>query len=171
MIITGSQRSGTMTLAHILGIQHEVQFSPYRDYHNLPELHQKIRPESSWMASPFVPELLKWKVPVIHLVRHPLKVIRSLVGMNFWTQDGHAPYRTFLQKFYPQTKESKDPIIQSMIYWYYCNKPLSQLPRIRLEDIKNAPQLNSRPRANVDWPDDPWTQRVMNLAEEYGYAT
>lgn len=163
MIITGSQRSGTMSVADMLGIQHEVQFNPYIT--TLSHLHLRLRPEVSWMAAPFVPELLKWKVKVIHLVRNPLAVINSLVGIGFWDQPGHELYRNFVHHHYPQTRDSDDPIIKSMIYWYYSNKPLYKLPRIHLEDIKNLPQLNSRKRANVDWPDDPWTQRVRDLYE------
>lgn len=174
MIITGCQRSGTMTVADILGIQHEVQFTPYIDYHNLSSTFLTLKSEASWMAAPFIKELAG-KTKIIHLVRHPLKVINSLIGIKFWNLDVHKIYRTFLQKFCPDTTGT-NPIEQSLIYWYKWNKKISDLniPRIRLEDIMNKPQLNQRQRANIySWTaisNSLYKTRVQGLARDYGYV-
>lgn len=169
MIITGCSRSGTMSIAQIFGIHHEVQFTPRLGWSNLSQVSIRLRSEASWLAAPFVAEL---RTPIIHLVRHPLAVINSLLGIEFWTQDGHKPYRDFLEKFCPTTGDS---IQKSLIYWYEWNKSLSNYPRMRLEDWTSLPQLNSRKRfveAGLQWsdiPDSKYKNTVKTLAKEYGY--
>lgn len=171
MIVTGCQRSGTMTVANILGIQHEIQFTPFIDWHNLSSVFLTLKSEVSWMAAPFVSELAD-KTKIIHLIRHPLKVVNSLIGIKFWTEDCHKLYRAFLQKFCPTVTEGNSPIEKSLIYWYQWNKELN-FPRIRLEDIMNKPQMNQRQRGDIfSWgaiSDGIWKSRVQGLARDYGY--
>ena len=168
MIITGCQRSGTMSVASALGLPHEVQFTPQVDWGNLARIKIRLRSEVSWMAAPFAAEL---RTPIIHLIRHPLKVVNSLVGIDFWTGDTHEPYRSFLKNFCP-VPEKADPITQSLVYWHEWNQPLSHYPRIRLEDWTNLPQMNGREKANLTWDDVPhseWKEKTQDLAREYGY--
>jgi len=171
MIVTGCQRSGTATSAAIFGLTHEEVLNPHNiEAFTLKELIPKLHQgEASWLAAPYV-EQLKNYYPIIHLVRHPLAVINSLMGIGFWTETGHEPYRNFIMKHLPSMP--KDPLEKSLYYWYHWNKQLAGHPRIRIEDFTNVPQRNSRPRANYTWDDlksKALFNKVEELAREYYY--
>ena len=172
MIITGCCRSATTSVANSLRLLHEVQFTPYRDWHNLSELHQKLRGEVSHIAAPFAETLLNdWNVSVVHLIRHPIKVINSLIGIDFWNTNHHRLHRAFIEKF-TDIPTNLDPIEKSMEYWYQWNKKLSdlKLTRIRVEDIVNLPRLNGSRRATIPtWDELPNNHNIRILAEQYGY--
>lgn len=88
-VITGCARSGTGYTARLftqLGVEteHETVFSPYAEtfagWGAAPG-------ESSWLAAPFIDRLPAGTV-VLHQVRHPVDVIRSLLGVHFFDQTG-----------------------------------------------------------------------------------
>ena len=200
MIITGCQRSGTKSAAKIFGIGHEVQFNPNTDFNrlngNLNDLNSTIfnlKPEASWLAAPFVP-VLKARFPIIHLIRHPLAVINSMLGIGFWLREkdqgyieGHEPYRNFALRFCPKIEEAEgNPVNLSMHYYIFWNRmihevtnnptshiPISYPPRIRIESIQSAPVLNKRKRGDIqswdDLPDCPLLEELKELAGEYEY--
>lgn len=170
MIVTGCQRSGTMTCAKIFGINHEVVFVPGVKLEILK--NRKIASESSWLAQPFV-NYLNSIHKIIHIVRHPLAVVNSLLGIGFWEYSEHEPYRNFVERYLP-IPEDYSSLEKSLYYWFEWNSSLLSYPRIQIEAISNAPQLNSRPRGNLQsWDDIPngkLKERVRNLADEVGYG-
>ena len=172
MIITGCQRSGTKTAASIFGLAHEQVFIPGITFEKLTQITLPLL-ESSWLAAPFASFIKKeLKIPVIHLVRHPLAIINSLIGIQFFTNPGHKPYRDFIFTHLAGIEKLKDPITQAMYYWIYWNKLIVECPRIRIESIHNAPMLNSRNRASLTWAD--LTQgkiktELETMATLYGY--
>ena len=174
MIITGCQRSGTMSAAAIFGISHEQSFIPSTTFEMVTHFTWPIN-ESSWLAQPFAKFINKEiKEPVIHLVRHPLAVINSLTGIQFWIGAGHKLYRDFIYQHLPGVDKLNDPITQSMYYYVYWNKTLvnGKYPRIRIEDIANAPIMNYRPRAELTWSDLTQGKLKTDLEEmttEFGY--
>lgn len=180
MIITGCQRSGTMSAAAIFGIPHEHKLTPDVTFEKLTHLTYPIN-ESSWLAQPFAKFINKEiKEPVIHLVRHPLAVINSLMGIGFWTSnakgvgEGHESYCDFIYQHLPGIEKLTDSLIQSMYYYVYWNKVLVNggFPRIRIESIMNAPLMNRRLRAKLTWSDLPQGKLKTDLeemAELFGY--
>lgn len=176
IIITGCQRSGTMSIADALGLDHEVKFHPGLNRENFHSIFSATKSEASWMAAPFAKPLLLQGFKIIHLIRHPLKVINSLEGIEFWRaeHEGHKPYRDFISQ-HLEIPENLNPITQSCMYWYEWNHRLSllNLPRIKIEDWENIPQLNQRKKAQIiNWghvPDSEWKNRCQELATEYNY--
>lgn len=89
-VVTGCARSGTTYLAVLLSglglrVGHEVLFGPRtRGFEGWQGQHG----DSSWLAAPFLGEL--GDALVLHQVRHPLKVVRSLVGVRFFADRGPA---------------------------------------------------------------------------------
>lgn len=83
LVVTGTAHSGSAYLASVLGglglrFGHEVVFGPRTTRFTG---WQGQHGDASWLAVPFldeVPEAL-----VLHLTRHPLDVLRSLVGVRF----------------------------------------------------------------------------------------
>jgi len=89
-VVTGCARSGTTYMAAVLsglGLRfgHEVVFGPRtRGFDGWHGQHG----DSSWLAAPFLDQI--GDAPVFHQIRHPLKVVRSLVGVRFFADRGPA---------------------------------------------------------------------------------
>lgn len=89
-VVTGCARSGTTYMSAVvsgLGLRfgHEVVFGPRtRAFEGWQGQHG----DSSWLAAPFLDQI--GDAPVFHQIRHPLKVVRSLVGVRFFADRGSA---------------------------------------------------------------------------------
>lgn len=87
-VVTGCARSGTTYMGTVLAglglrIGHEAVFGPRtRSFEGWGDRHG----DSSWLAAPFLGEI--GDALVFHQVRHPLKVVRSLVGVRFFADRG-----------------------------------------------------------------------------------
>lgn len=89
-VVTGCARSGTLftaralsALGHACG--HEALFTPESD--GVPDFGP-ARGDVSWLAVPFLADLPAGTV-VVHQVRHPLRVVRSLVAQRFFQTRPH----------------------------------------------------------------------------------
>ena len=88
-VVTGCARSGTGYISQLLTelgarTEHERVFDPFTTRF---ERWGRSPGESSWLAVPFLDELPD-DVVVLHQVRHPADVIRSLLGIEFFATDG-----------------------------------------------------------------------------------
>jgi hypothetical protein len=99
-IITGTGRSGTGYMSRLLSYMHmpcghEETFNPMAIAKaNGAPPWSPFRGDASWLAGPFLADLQG--VPVAHVVRNPLNVIRSMVGIGWLARDGvHGPYEEF----------------------------------------------------------------------------
>ena len=152
MLIVGSQRSGTKSASLVFDIKHEVQFTPYIDHNTAPPIHS-LRSEASWLAQPFLKNYPR--TAIIHIVRNPLDVINSIVGIEFFDltshfASGHKPYRDFALKF-TNIKSGLTELETTIHYYLQWTAPLDDYPRIRIEDIKGAPRANSRDKEEHDY--------------------
>lgn len=83
-VVTGCPRSGTHYLSEVLArvglvCRHEAVFGPkQRGFEGFGAAHG----DSSWLAVPFLAQLPPDSI-VLHQVRHPLDVVRSLLGIGF----------------------------------------------------------------------------------------
>lgn len=179
MLVIGCQRSGLMTCAEVFRLQHEVQFMPYTSWQRLPKIVCNLKPEASWLAVPFL-KTLKSYTNVLHVVRHPLKVIGSMEGIEFWHTHEHKLYRDFIYKYMVEVSikcnalgfRDLPSIEKSMFYWLYWNIMCEGYPRLRIEDFAGVPRLNKRKRKDLDWNDLPegsLRDSVIAKMEEYGY--
>lgn len=185
MIITGCQRSGTMSLANVFQINHEVFFTPETNTELVLSRRHSIPSESSWLAVPFLKLLVEDGHPIakpnhsiLHLVRHPYNVINSLEGINFWEGPGHERYREFIYDHLPTVRDYNG-LNKSLYYWLEWNKLVESIipkpPRIRIEDWTNIPRLNSRKRAGLtkevieNTACKELITRVKEKAKEYNY--
>ncbi len=95
-VVTGCPRSGTHYLSEVLtriGLvcRHEAVFGPHeREFRGMGGAHG----DSSWLAVPFLGQLPADAV-VLHQTRHPLDVVRSLLGIAFL--EDVAPWRERLE--------------------------------------------------------------------------
>jgi hypothetical protein len=90
-VVTGCARSGTAYMAAVfsrLGLScgHEVVFGPRtRRFDGFGPQHG----DSSWLAAPFLSQLPDDTL-ILHRVRHPLRVVGSLLGVRFFADRGRA---------------------------------------------------------------------------------
>ncbi len=97
-VITGTGRCGTGYAAEVLssaGIAcgHEEVFGPEGGMEKA-RSSDASQGDSSWLAIEYLDALRLERVPIINLVRHPVAVVNSLVGMRFWSEDEHEPHRS-----------------------------------------------------------------------------
>ena len=122
------------------------------------------------MAAPYVPEMLAAGVPLLHVARHPLRVIASLCALGFWTTE-HKAYREFVISKVPACA-GQSPIGASALLWLRWSSFCKGAPRVRLEDIRDAPRLNVGAKFEVKWGDiidDGLRADVFEMAREYSY--
>ena len=199
-VVTGAGRSGTGYIARILtaaGVPtgHEDWFGPVPGLRG-PEtvtratIWMKLKApgsrfrvelrrrrgglvgDSSWLA---VPHLPRFRGLVYLQVRHPLKVIGSLVGMDFFgSRHAQDPFRRYAEHHFEVTG---DVLADSARFWVECNRrALPYAHRIwRLEDV-NASLVGQILR-DLDVPDPSERAALaircvspVNTAVERGYA-
>ena len=171
MIVVACPRSGTTSLAKMFGFPHESRFTIGKPPPDVHELKVRQVSEVSWLAAPNVPEMLAAGVPLLHVVRHPLRVIASLCAMDFWTTK-HKAYREFVISNVPACV-GKSPEVASAFLWLRWNAICKGVPRVRIEDIVGAPRLNEGLHYEVAWKDiedSRVREAVLNVSVDYGYG-
>lgn len=199
VLVTGCGRSGTMFVSEVLkrsgvNASHEKYFDI--DVHSWPESSSGV--EVSWLAAPYLDELPK-DVRVVHLVRHPLDVVRSFLGIRFFERSEGSEFLGFvLDHCWDVGHEG--PIDQALGYWLRWNKMISpfsevrvrvetmepivlyylfeqfgiEVSRQRLEEscVELGTRHNGRDRADTtssEILDRPLGKKVQRLAGVYGY--
>lgn len=194
VIVTGTGRCGTGYVSTVLnqaGIPatHEGVFNPEGDG------WEWQRVECSWMAAP---HLSHFDGYVVHLVRHPLAVVNSFVGIEFFTNSAHEPYLDYVIDHLEDL--SSDPVEAAMRFYVIWNRMIEpyadQFVRIEetgpaefaqiahktgshhspndmVKPVESVPtDYNSRPRAELTWADLPAGElkdELEQMVKEYGY--
>lgn len=153
-LVVGTGRCGTgyfQEMFELSGIRcgHEsIFFSNSEEQNRLKYTQNDIfEAESSWAAAPFIDKT--WfdeNIKIIHLVRHPLKVIKSFYDINFFSEQRASKLLNKL--VYENTAiniDNLDRLRSSVDHYFEWNRliecKLSQIrnPRIliRLEELNN----------------------------------
>lgn len=151
--------------------------------------------DSSWLA---VPRLGDFPGPVLHQVRHPLDVVRSLVGIRMFSNPEHTAFRWFM---YAHVRGlTGDDVLDSMRWYVDWNRRCEQHAawRYRVEDVDTdlvvriteavgfpithevaaaaldevPTTFNHRRRAELSWDDLPAGElrdQLAEIADAYGY--
>lgn len=146
-LITGTGRSGTGYISKLLAkVQlatgHEAVFNPG----TLRELRSELAPqwdayrgEASWMAAPFLghPEIKP--LPTVQLVRNPLDIVRSLVGMGFFKGGVHEPYLAYAEQTLGIKLREMDYTEAACTFIVKWTEMIEahNLPRFRVEDLED----------------------------------
>lgn len=200
VLVTGCGRSGTRFVATALkhaGVNagHEHLFTT--TMHEWPANYYS-GVEISWLAVPWLHELPS-DVSIVHLVRHPLDVVRSFLGIRFFEKQW-SEYTRFVMNYCPGDVLDGKPIDQALGYWLGWNSMVSvsnhirirvecltpailcslfgtlgfRLSRRKLEESfeKLGTRHNGRERAlttSAEILKRPLGKKVRSLAVEYGY--
>jgi len=193
-IVTGTGRCGTGYVAEMfkqmqVPCGHELLYRA-----DGPHEWGPVRGDSSWMAAPY---LRDFRGAVIHLLRNPLAVVNSLVGIGFFNPDvDHGAYREFARKWCPQAFRTDDMVLAAatlIIHWNRMIAPHADMT-VRVEEIdppllrdmlglvgsnlgllqigrrfdRVGTDFNHRTRAQLGWDDMP--SELADHAEELGYG-
>ena len=153
--------------------------------------------DASWLAVPFIEDaILSTNIKIIHHVRHPLEVIRSLKGINFFNGIKDTKIIRFASRNFQITG---DEIIDCVRWWNEWNLRCEKISDLtfKIEDFEiNFPEIcsrinktskkkwkntlevlsskkiNSRNRDEVrieDIPEGKHKDELIKLAEKYEY--
>jgi hypothetical protein len=129
-LIVGTGRSGTgytskLLTASGISCSHELVYSPWGIKHTF-----RFKGDASWIAVPFLSD---FKGVVLHQVRHPISVIRSLVGIKFFSLPNNY-YLQFASKFFRVTG---DDLLDSMRWYVEWNLKCEEYAvfRFKVEEI------------------------------------
>ncbi len=132
-IVVGMPRSGTRFASHLfieLGLRcgHEWVFDAPRPPLKT-ALYSLFNPrlgsataDASWLAAPYLTELAP-QAKILHQVRNPIKVIRSLMGIGFFQRGGKdrlRGYTEFATEYLPPLPD--DPLQSCMAFWIHWNR-------------------------------------------------
>ncbi|NEQ36106.1 MAG: hypothetical protein F6K40_07340 [Okeania sp. SIO3I5] len=160
--------------------------------------NQKLEADSSWLAVPFLnTKCVPKDVSIIHLTRHPQKVIESLIAIGFFRRNYNF-YTNYALLNTPQIKSSDSELTKCCKWYLYWHRKIEesgrQLIHYRLEDplellfdklsldyeryeIFNDIKTNTRNSENrrkinlieeIKEPD--LLKEIIEMAEGYGYS-
>ena len=155
IIGTGTGRCCTFLLSEMLTLSglscgHEKIFNEgwtagERDIRADYEKESQLKADISWCSAAYLDQ--SWIAPdvkIIHLIRHPLSVIRSFFDINFFSEDRIV--RPLNQLVYANTTisaKNQDRLVSSIDHWFQWNqlieRKLSVIPNerivVRAEDL------------------------------------
>ena len=205
ILITGTGRCGTGFVARLLksaGVQctHEAVFNPM-GWSNAQEAMRLMdeRPEwnwtaeSSWCGSVYLDRPELDGVTVVHLVRHPKKVIDSLLREWKGTHPYYNPHYHWLEKHLPELADYKTPEAKATYKVLRLNEmvefradvchrieddPRELLDKLGIDwqgcELFNNPEHNAHPgraESDVQLADLPEGDggRIEKMSTRYGY--
>ncbi len=142
LLFTGCGRSGTGYVAKLiteagLVCGHEWAFNPFRAGY-----WGSFEAESSCLALRAVEDgMINYDCLVVHLIRNPLAVIRSVIGVGLLDQNPpryKAKYTAWLCANTPQCfAPHLSPVTRAALYWLFVNQRAENCIdyRLRVEDI------------------------------------
>jgi hypothetical protein len=92
----------------------------------------RIVAESSYMAAPYLDHPSLANVSIIHIVRHPLKVINSFVAgfeyFNDWCllMKDFEEYHKFIYGHVPELYNRMSPVVRCALYWIRWNQMIEE---------------------------------------------
>lgn len=100
------------------------------EYHNKFVDTTKTVAESSYFLVPYLNENYLKGIPLLHVIRNPLKVIRSFVDDFYYFNDNIKEdkniiiFENFIYTNYPEIKKFKNPYDRAAQYYISCNEKL-----------------------------------------------
>lgn len=161
ILITGTGRCGTGFIAKLLTsagcrCTHEQIFNPNGWDNALWQMQLMAehpewnwRAESSWCGSVYLDRPELQDVTVVHLVRHPKKVLDSLLRRHKSTHPYYGPHHHWLAKHLPGLKEWDTPEGKAAYQYVQMNKIVEVQANI-LHQVEHDPK-ELLAKLDIDW--------------------
>lgn len=208
-IVTGTGRCGTVFLANLLtslglpclheaiftteGLekakkiingQEEIKTSLISENCILSKSNKEVVADSSYMAAPFLAELDS-DIKVIHLIRNPIKVVRSFTGDRFDyfkekepSKDLHkCKFEKFIYYYLPELRQEMSQTERAFLYYIRWNKLIEKSNRVnyrhKIEDKNTKLKifLNIQKKESHEKIDNSMSQgfkdiKLLNISKE-----
>lgn len=136
-----------------------------------------VEAESSYMAVPYLNNSMLRNIKVIHVVRHPLKVISSFSkDINFFSSEIPGKYENFIIRHIHNIKKINDPLSKICYYYLEWNKLIEKhcrnkkYIRLKVEDLPNDDFFNfiekEKIESNVSKKTNSWKKRETDYKLE-----
>jgi hypothetical protein len=108
---------------------------------------KEIQAESSYMAAPFLTHQLLKETPIIHLVRHPNKVVDSFVNHvgnfknSYPSGEYTSIYEEFIYKYVPELTETLSPFDRAALYYVRWNQMIEKCGRSFFHRVEDSLEL------------------------------
>lgn len=148
LITTGCPRSGTKYIATVLQragfrVLHEGVYSLDNVLYGKVEFPADIDGDISFMAAPFVAALRREDYYIVHLWRRPDHVIRSLLGVRWFTRDPdsihhrHRDYQAFVYRYVPTAQAQLIEAERALWFYWAWNMMVEERAdeSLRVEDV------------------------------------
>lgn len=101
-----------------------------------------IEAESSYMAAPFLKDDLLKGVPVIHVVRDPVKVINSFCNYigYFSSSKGTNSYEQFIYRHLPELQREMSAYDRACLYWIRWNQLVEKASPALVHRVEDGPE-------------------------------
>ena len=134
-VVIGTPRSGTnyfSVLCRANGVicSHEDYFTEYGPILRNPNRRFDTIGDVSWLAPPFLPEE---SMKIIHQVRNPLKVVRSIHSMGLFHREFDANRRPFIELLRKHFSPDDDPLRSAMRFYVEWNAKCEDLTQKRYQ--------------------------------------
>lgn len=201
LVIAACARSGTRYTAHTLRAYgyrcgQEKIYGPTFSHEKVinPFENSGYEMDVSWLAVPHLERIVRY-ADIYHQVRHPLKVVSSLLGLGLFHKDHNMLWKGPALTNMPNVSKLNEKE-KCICYWVTWNHKIEQyaterfkieeftrdhktvLDLLRLgsegitEPAKIPTDINSRSKGpTVQWEDvsGPYAEQFFELAEKYGY--
>lgn len=168
-IVTGTGRCGTVYAAKLLtelGIpcghesifnEHGMNFEPKLSHCSTFSVleNKELKPwvdineiiaDSSYLAVPFLEHLEVKNIPIIHIIRNPLKVISSFVqSLNYFSNEApqNDPWQKIIYNTLPELSNISTQIERACYFYINWNKKIEECAdrryiQIKIEKINNS---------------------------------
>lgn len=137
--VIGTGRCGTgyvaaMLRANAVKVAHEGWFNPYEG--DPERTVSGLDVDVSWLALPDIKAGI-WSGPVAHVIRHPVDVVRSFVGIGFFDDpEGGRPHSTFARIHCPEIRglTGVEAAVEWWVAWNWGCQEAAKLT-VKIEDL------------------------------------
>lgn len=155
----------------------------------------QIEAESSYLAAPFLESPLLEEVPIIHVVRHPVKVVNSFCNYldYFQSSQGRNSYEQIIYRHFPELHQEMPRYDRAALYYVLWNDLIDACrPDLfhRIEDdiapvltflnrsgtYYSNTKINSQAKTGArfafgDIESQEIRERVLDKCHQYGYSS
>jgi len=186
-VVVGTGRCGTGLLSKMfndagVACGHEnIIYSHDENVNMLNFKHNKqYCAESSWAAAPFLAaDWFDKDIKIIHLVRHPMEVIRSFYEINFFSAEREQKPLNKLVYLHTDIKpDNLDRLVSSVEHYFQWNRIIEQQldvidnpsKLIRLDNLKSeVKELNQFLGINLSYTSDKVNQKTSEKSSEHTF--